>query len=260
MKTRPVLTTLLLLAILPLCARALVIYGDATGHDTDPENGLPWSNVGDNGVFLGSYETGYWVITANHVGASGLTLDGVYYSAVAGSAQTIGTTDLLLYRIDVTDPGAFSLSNLNLDSSLPNTNQPVYMVGDGGDGTMRWGTNTVAGYSNYRLYENGPLTVGLITTYDPIDGEAQGQGGDSGGALFWNYQGTWYLSGILSAIGTLSDNTTQFTASVALGYYYNEIMGVITGTSPIPEPSAFALLTGALAFFAVTLRRPRRRA
>ncbi len=257
MKTRALGSLLLLLALLPAAAQALVIYGDATGHDVDPGNGLPWSNVGNTGVFLGTYDTGHWVITANHVGAAGLTLDGVYYSASSGSAQRIGNTDLLLYRIDVAAPESFTLPNLNLTPYAPNLGQPVYMVGDGG-GTMRWGTNTVDQYAYYSLTAGGPTTIGLITAFDPITGEAQGQGGDSGGALFWNVDNTWYLSGILSAIGTFADSSTQFTASVALAFYHVEIMAIVAPTSVIPEPASLAALTGAFVLLAASSRRPRR--
>lgn len=250
-------SVLLLLALLPAAAHALVIYEATVANAADPGNGLPWFNVGNTGVFLGTYDTGHWVITANHVGAGNINLGGVTYSAVAGSAQRIGTTDLLLYRINVANPEAFTLPDLNISNYTPNLGQPVYMVGDGG-GTMRWGTNTVHQYANYSLTQGGPTTVGLITTYDPVTGEAQGQSGDSGGALFWNYEDEWYLSGILSAIGTFGDPATQFTASVAVAYYYNDIMAIV-GPAAVPEPATFATLAGAFALLAATTRRRRTR-
>ena len=181
-------------------AQALVIYGGAAGQTTDPGDGLPWDNVGNTGVYLGAYDTGYWVITANHVGSGGITLGGDFYASLGGSAQRIGTTDLLLYRINVSTHGAPELENLNISPSTPVAGQPVVMVADGG-GTMTWGTNTVHQYANYSLSEGGPQTVGLITTYSPITGEAQGQSGDSGGALFYQQlDGSWLLSGILSGL------------------------------------------------------------
>ncbi|MFH1499561.1 MAG: PEP-CTERM sorting domain-containing protein [Verrucomicrobiota bacterium] len=250
------LPALLLPVLLPDSARALVIYGGSTGHTTDPGDGLPWDHVGNTGVFLGTYATGSWIITANHVGSAGIILDGVGYGSVSGSAVRIGATDLLLYRIDVSG-GAPALANLNITNLTPNVGGDVILVGDGG-GVKKWGTNTVDQYASYALTEGGPTTVGLITTYDEIDGEAQGQGGDSGGGLFWqDHEDNWYLGGILSAIGTFEETTTQFTASVAIAYYHDDILAIMTAA--VPEPAAWGLLSGAGALLlAFARRRPRR--
>lgn len=238
-------------------ARALVVFGGATGHTTDPGQGLPFDNVGNSGVYLGAYDTGHWVITANHVGAGGITLDGVSYSSVAGSAQRIGTTDLLLYRIDVSGFGAPDLANLTISDSTPLAGAPVVMVGDG-SGVMTWGTNVVDQYALYTLVTNGPQTIGLITTFSPITGESQGQGGDSGGAVFFQLPDqSWMLSGILSGIGTSSG--TEFTASVAVAFYYTDIIAIVgNALAPIPEPATWALWSGGLMLFgAMTRRRSR---
>lgn len=245
---------LLLLAALALTpARALVLYDDPAGHDVNPGDGLPWDNVGANGVYLGSFASGDWVITANHVGAAGITLNGITYAAVAGSAAQIGSTDLLLYRIDTSGTGTPALANLTFSSFTPIVGEPVVLVGNGGSGIKRWGTNTVEQYGNYSLSQGGPTTVGLITDYDPVTGEAQGEGGDSGGALFYEYApGQWWLSGILSGIGT--SNGTQFTASVAIAAYYNQINAVVA----IPEPSAWTAILGGTAITCCLMRRRRR--
>lgn len=182
-------------------------------------------------------------------------MNGTSYSSVAGSAQRIGTTDLLLYRIDVSGAGAPALPNLTFSSLTPSVGQPVLMIGDGG-GTKAWGTNTVDQYALYNLVENGPTTIGLITTYSAIAGEAQGQGGDSGGALFYQTGATsWLLSGVLSAIGT--DQGTEFTASIAVVYYYNDIVSLVG--APIPEPAAWAAIFGAFALAGAIWARRRRR-
>lgn len=238
-------------------AQALVIYGGAAGQTSDPGDGLPWDYVGNTGVYLGAYDTGYWVITANHVGAGGITLGGNFYSSVGGSAQQIGTTDLLLYRINVSTHGAPELENLNISVNTPLPGQPVVMVADG-SGVMTWGTNTVEGYGNYSLTQGGPQTVGLITTYSPITGEAQGQSGDSGGALFYQQlDGSWLLSGILSGIGT--NEGTQFTASVAVAAYYADIVAIVgTALAPIPEPASAAVLAGGVVLVAGGFVRRRR--
>src|SRR5258708_7083405 len=101
-------------------ARAVVIAG-GTGveHFTNPGSNLPWTNVGSiggaSGVYLGNYGGSYWAITASHVGAGDLTLNGSTYSLVANSAVRVlnndnSVTDLTLFRI-ATDPG---LGTLNL--------------------------------------------------------------------------------------------------------------------------------------------------
>lgn len=226
---------------------ALVIYGGNSGHTTNPGFGLPWDNVGAGGVYLGAFDTGNWVITANHVGSSGITLNGTHYSSVAGSAHQIGSTDLLLYRI----AGAPALANLNFSSSTPVPGGNVVMIGNGG-GVKSWGTNTVDQYGNYTLSENGPQTFGLITTYSPITGESQGQGGDSGGGLFFQMlDGSWLLSGILSGVG--SSSGTDFTASVAVAYYSGDIAALVG--NPIPEPATYALGLSAAVLALVIWRR-----
>lgn len=258
-KPRALLTLFFVAVLTQPALHALIIYGGATGHTTNPGSGLPWSNVGNTGVYLGAYTTGYWIITANHVGAAGITLNSTGYTAVGGSSQRIGTTDLLLYRIDVSTLGAPALPDLTLSHLTPAAGQPVVLVADG-SGTMTWGNNTVAGYANFNLFQDGPLTAGLITTYDAIAGEAQGQGGDSGGALFYYHSATstWWLSGIISAIDT--SNGTDFTASIALASYYNDIMAVVgTPLSAVPEPAAGALVAGLLALWVVRVRLRRTR-
>lgn len=240
------------LSILP-GARALTIYGGSGGHTTDPGGGLPWDNVGNTGIYLGAYTTGYWIITANHVGSSGITLDGTSYTSVEGSAQQIGSTDLLLYRIDVSG-GAPALDDLTISSSTPSVGQPVIMVGDG-SGTMTWGDNTVDSYGNYTLVNEGPTTSGLFTTYSEIAGEGQAESGDSGGALFYEHtSGSWWLSGILSGIGT--SEGTQFTASVAIAAYYSDIIAIVgTQLSAVPEPATWAALLGGIALLGTIMVR-----
>lgn len=243
------------LAILP-AGRALTIYGGSAGHITDPGGGLPWDNVGNTGVYLGAYTTGYWIITANHVGSTGITLAGTAYTSVGGSALRIGTTDLLLYRIDVSG-GTPTLSDLTISNLQPDSGQAVKMIGDG-SGTMTWGNNTVNSYGSYNLGNPAETTFGLFTTYSDIAGEGQAQGGDSGGALFYEYaSGSWWLSGILSGIGT--SEGTPFTASVAIAAYYGDIISIVgTKLSAVPEPATWAALLGSMVLIVTLIVRRRR--
>lgn len=248
---------LVIAVLLPLpAARALVIYGGSLGHTTDPGHGLPWDNVGNTGIYLGAFDTGCWVITAHHVGAAGIVLDGTSYSSVAGSAQRIGTSDLLLYRLDTSTVGAPALPNLTFSPFTPNPGQPIVMIGDG-SGTKAWATNTVEQYASYNLEPDGPTTVGLITLYSQIAGEGQGQGGDSGGAVFYETGvNTWLLCGVLSGIGTTSEGV-EYTASVAVSYYYPDIANLV-GT-PIPEPATCAAVLGVVTLAFAIRRRHRAR-
>ena len=231
-------------------ARALIVFGSPAGSTSDPGNGLAWNNVGSvggaSGIYLGSFVTGFWVITANHVGAATATFGGTSYSAVAGSAQQIGSTDLLVFRI-ATDP---LLPNLSLATTTPVFNTPVWMVGFGG-GTKNWGTNNREGAGNAAL--GGSTTFSISTDYDLVSGEAQGTGGDSGGALFFQSSGTWYLGGVMSSITTISG--VSYTISSDIATYRGQI-GTFTGTA-IPEPATVGLIFG-LAVLGLAVWRRRR--
>jgi len=239
-------------------ANALMLAGLPTGRTADPGNGLGWSNVGTvggaSGIYLGSFSTGYWVLTANHVGANTINFGGINYSAATGSAQQVGTTDMLLFRIQ-TDP---FLPNLNLSPSTPANGVPVWMVGYGG-GTKNWGTNNREGDGTFAFQGSTTiLTRSIVTRYDDsVTGEAQGVVGDSGGALFYQTSGNWYLGGVMSQV---AENTfgTKFTIISDFAAYGTEILAV-TGT-PIPEPSVYAAMIALLAFGGVVFGRRRSRA
>jgi hypothetical protein len=244
-----------LLALPAPTARALIIYDNPPGHEVNPGLGFAWDNVGmlngASGVYLGAFDTGYWVVTANHVGAGAITLGGQSYALVAGSAAPIGTTDLLLFRI-ATAP---LLPNLNLLTPTPASGTAVIMVGNGG-GTKNWGTNVLIGDGDYELVAGGPVTHGLFTRYDMISGEAQGTGGDSGGALFYQDVGNnWILGGILSAVGTLESDGSTVTVAVDLATYANQITA-LTGAA-IPEPAMSGVVLGLGAGGLVLMRRRR---
>lgn len=70
--------------------------------------------------------------------------------------------------------------------TTPAINTSVWMVGFGG-GTKNRGTNNIHGAGNETL--GGSTTYSISTDYDLVSGEAQGTGGDSGGALFFKATG-----------------------------------------------------------------------
>ncbi len=235
-------------------AHALSVFGVSVEHYENPANGLAWDNVGSvggaSGIYLGSFATGFWVITANHVTAGTFSLAGGDYAMVEDSVRQIGTTDLSLFRI-AADP---LLPNLNLATATPAFGASVWMVGFGG-GTKNWGTNTREGHGYSTL--GSSLTYSISTDFDPVVGEAQGTVGDSGGALFFQSGGTWVLGGVLSAVAT--DNGIDYTIASNLASYRTQI-SALTGSptetpAPLPEPSTYAAVLGALVFGGVCWKR-----
>lgn len=250
-------------------AQALTLFGVSVGQNENPANGLGWDNVGSvggaSGIYLGSFTTGFWVLTANHVSAGTFSLGSGNYAMVAGSAQQIGSTDLSLFRI-AGDP---LLPNLNLATSTPSFGTAVWMVGFGG-GTKNWGTNTREGLGFSEL--GSSLTYSISTDFDPVVGEAQGTVGDSGGALFFQSGGNWVLGGVLSAIANA--NGMDYTIVSNVASYRSQILALTgspmgagqtnpaatDGSTPIPEPSTYAAILGGLIFGAMIWNRKRKQA
>lgn len=120
-------------------SRAVVIAGaDGSGNTTAPVDNPGWSNVGAigsaSGVYLGNYGGNYWVLTAFHVGAGSIVLDGNTFAPVGGSAVRVlngdgSVADLLLYRIS-SDP---LLPTLTLSASRPATSSQFVTIGAGLD-------------------------------------------------------------------------------------------------------------------------------
>ena len=141
----------------PGAARAVVVYGGSTSANFQaPADDPGWANVGkvngSSGVYLGNvsipgHGSGYWVLTANHVGAGAINLGGTSYSAVAGSSYRLtnpdnSLTDLLLYKIS-SNPG---LPTLKVASGAPALGSSLTMVGYGYTGAASqttWDINGV---------------------------------------------------------------------------------------------------------------------
>ena len=261
----------------------------------DPRNRVGVVGTSLSGVYLGSVAGEDWVLTANHVGAKSFTLDGTVYSAVENSAVRLtngdgSDADLILYRIDT----SLEWSVLSLSGASLSTGTAVTMIGNGynrasslttwyvtgsgssstwsttpsagattvggygyGSGhTLRWGTNTVSASSSLLGFNN---TVCEATTFNAVDGEAQGAVGDSGGGVFsLNSANEWTLSGIMLAIGSYTGqpgaaivgNTTYFAD---LSAYRSQIL------TTIPEPATVPVLLGLATLGAAVVRRLRRR-
>jgi hypothetical protein len=135
-------------------ALGVVVNGGGAANAVAPADDPGWANVGQvngaSGVYLGQLDVpghgaGFWVVTASHVGAGSLTLNGTSYSTVPGSAFLLqnadsSSADLELFQIS-SDPG---LPNLTLAASSPPTGSSLTMVGYGYTGaasTTSWNIN-----------------------------------------------------------------------------------------------------------------------
>ena len=286
------------LLLLPTAGRAIVIAGgDGTQNFSAPADDPGFAHVASNGVYLGNYGGSYWAITATHVGPGNMVLGGLSYTYVPGSAVTVlnndnSVSDLTLFRIS-SDPG---LATLALAGTNPGTNTSVRFVGDGlrentatlwsidtgtapdtwtvvgsggnaagytetGAAGIRWGDATVAGATTVAI--SGRTTATFYTEFLNVAGSTQGASGDSGGAVFYKDGGTWYLAGIMSAVGTFNNGTnpdgqpanTAVFGNVTFAASIADYSGFIT--TAIPESSAYALLAG-LVTLGLTLIRLRR--
>lgn len=239
-------------------ARAVVVGGSTNTSDpgTAAWNYVGSINGGAGGVFLGNYGGNGWVLTAAHVGAGSFALGGTTYTATGTAFSNFTnnsvTADLTLFQIS----GTPSLANLSLASLT--TGNAVELIGFGGG--KSWGDNTVYGFANYTLDGLPYGGPGILTL---ASGGGQGVGGDSGGGLFYQSSGTWYLAGILSGVGPFDDghgnNLGQGTVSVDLAVYYSQLNADLGSLSAIPEPGSTAASTGIAALFAVVAFRRRTR-
>jgi hypothetical protein len=246
-----------------------------------------WSYVGTRGGLSAVYLGGSFVLTANHVGAGDVVLDGTPYTFVPGTAVQLhnpDTTlaDLLMFQIHPQPPSLPALP-LWSGSVRPLVGTELILIGHGrnrgaatsfdcgpgpaSDGyewgaghAMRWGTNFVEEY---------PLPVfntqAFGSNFDAAGSahEAQAATGDSGGAAFAWSGSQWELAGILFAIGLCEDQPAatalygNATYAADLFFYRDEIADVIA----MPEPSgglwAGGLLVAALGAAARSPRRGR---
>jgi hypothetical protein len=259
-------------------AGALVLdSGDGRGN-TSPLPGLTgWRNVGrrlggPSIVYLGDR----WVLTADHVGAGIVVIDGERYNAIASTLQRLrnddgSQADLLLYRIDG-DPG---LPALDLARRAPRPGEEVVLVGtgasrgvsltvrspryglldgwswQGADRAKRWGTNVVAGPPR-AVPGSGATTWSIPTLFERIDDpngtthEAAAAEGDSGGALFayadpMDPDRGYVLAGVLFSVSSLPEQPRGTSLYGGATYaadvsYYREQVLTTTRAS-CPEPA-----------------------
>lgn len=286
-------------------ARALLVQGYDAGvnerfasgfasapiANTDPDfllAGYDLSGVGwrtNSTVFAVTLISPEHFLTAAHVApgvgssVSFLGTDGLVRTYTVASVSILQyngqNTDLTLGRLTapvVTNFITF-YGGLFLGNSTSNYQDlPVALYGANG----RVGTNTIDDVGNLDMlpFGGGDGTVDSavsITDYDPVTGEAQGQGGDSGSPTFVRIAGNQLaLFGIHSAIATVGgtqltiDTLPVFTAYnqinntlITDGYQdgWGLYLGGVVSPSTIPEPASVAAVLGTAALVFGTTRR-----
>jgi len=279
----------LVFAVATAASAVIIDSGDGTGNTTAPVPDPGWNNIGPRGTTTGVYLGGRFVLVAHHNGPGNITLGGVTYVYVPGTAVQLdngdGTyADLLMFQIHPAPP----LPALPIASQSPSVGTLLLMVGNGRDRGpaisfdpngpqppdpvdgyewgaeqhLRWGTNSVVDTPLVGLIDNSQTwtqTWGLQTVFDEAGSahEAQAAVGDSGGPAFtWNGS-QWQLAGILFAVGAPYANQPSGTAlygnltfAADLSHYRNQILEVM-----LPEPDGG--LWAGIAAVAILVRRRR---
>jgi hypothetical protein len=288
----------LLLSVSAIPAEAVILYGaDNSANLIAPVNGLPFDAVarvssllgiqdGGSGVHLG----GGFMLTAAHISNSELntvTFDGTtpYSRDLTYVPQQIGTADLKVFKLTAvptveaanlytgTSEMSYGASLVGwgrgrVEGSALNTDT-VPVAGGGTPLVKRWGTNdpsrTISNF-NYSSYTFNALetVLGNVSGNPNNDGtgdfEAAATPRDSGSGLFQEIGGTWYLTGLTSAILQQSSgnvtygNDVPWSGTTPAGFsapagtgdpnifvrvtsYADDINALL----PIPEPSSSLL-------------------
>jgi len=235
-------------------AQAVIIdSGDGTGNITAPPDDPGWANLATRSSLTAVYLGRRWMLTANHVGAGDVVLEGQTYSPVPGSAVQFenpdsSQADLMAFKI-FGDP---RLPRLEIPSSSPMVGESLIVIGNGlnrGSATtfmamggynwgigdnMRWGTNVVSEI-DVLVYTTHSFAARFTDPLDPsaTADEAAGANGDSGGAAFIKVGGDWYLAGTIFAISQYTGqlSTTSIYGNqlfaVDLSFYRDDILAVI---------------------------------
>ncbi len=264
-------------------SQAIVLYDtdNALANTTAPTGiyqDSGWAFQGKFGSFLGTMIGDQYFITAQHIGPQGssfvstadfngvadinYTIDA---SANGGSGYwDIAGTDMRVFKINETFSTWAPLytGNLELGSTLVTfgrggprgaevlTDDPGPPVADvlhgwrttGADGVARWGANTVSGIVSSDV---GELLRAQFNAVSGIN-EATLSSGDSGGGVFIQVAGQWYLAGVNYAVDGLFDtNNTidnlEFEAALFdMGGFYvgrDDIGWSFVTNTPVDNPS-----------------------
>ncbi len=285
------------IAAMALPARAIIVYDDTGGSPAGVQN----TSAAPDGVgsFVGNYNGGGGVLVAPdvvlttlHLGpAAGGTFVYQGQSYNVDFAEQIGNTQIALMHLSTPTSSA----GAQLYSSDPGVAQSAILVGYGGpagtafDGNsatqhgfnwtggtanQTWGTTT----TDATVYADGNNATYLGYAFKPVDGSSIYSGGDSGGGMFVDDNGTWKLAGVAWSVDgyftqgsgdpnrapdavaaiydvpganlfTLDDNS-QFVPATGFEHGYASqiapdaatIEGEIARLTTVPEPASLAIL------------------
>ena len=210
-------------------------------------------------------------ITAGHVAPGiGDTLvflnqDGVLKSYTVGSLNTViynsQSSDIVLGTLTVAIPTSDHVTSypvLDLGSFGAYVGLGLTVYGQNG----RMGTNTIDALGNFDFKPIGSPdgnidSIFLQTDYDPVTGEAQGQGGDSGSPSFVISSGSLALVGVHSAINGSPPPDLTFDSFIPpfiaqLNSFMSSTGFTITA---VPEPATIAVWAGVVALVMIIRRR-----
>jgi hypothetical protein len=233
----------------PRASAVAIASEPGSGNTSAPADDPGFAHVGVPGIATVVYLGNGWVLTANHVADTDVTLGGVVYPRVPGSRVTFTNPDLTVpdlaaYRIDPHP----NLPILPIAPATPLNGTPVVMIGHGldrggpvtwngydgfalaGTQSVRWGTNIVDGAG--MLGDD----AAFATVFDLVGGtqhEAQAAYGDSGGAVFAkNAENQWELAGIMFAIDIYENQPSyvldgNVTFAIDLSAYRDQIIATV---------------------------------
>jgi hypothetical protein len=274
------LTSLLTAALVVSGPGAAIVMNEDDAARRDVDDPFVTGHVGTvaGGGLTVVYLGAGWVLTASHVGARDVEIDGEIYRKAPGEVvqiynddQTIA--DLVAFQI-LGNPDLPDLPALEISESTPSKGAFAILAGAGHEtrsqkrslsGALRriwrgrerpgpsWGTNTISGTSEF-VQIGGNVTAAISTEYSLVDDlfatryEAQAVMGDSGGALFVADGDDFVLAGVLFAASTGDPYGTEpsRTFAVDLASYREQIVAAIEaeratrqGDSPVAqEPSS----------------------
>jgi hypothetical protein len=250
---------------------AAIVMNEGEGFGTSPDRLVVSGHVGTVAgggltiVYLGEG----WVLTASHVGAQDVEIEGqVYRKAPDPTVQIYNDdrteADLIAFRI-LGNPDFPELPPLEISEKTPARGAFAILAGAGREkgsekrslaGALRriwrgraksdpsWGTNTIAGTSE-RVAIGAWVTDAIITDYSLVDDlyatpyEAQAVTGDSGGALFVADGDEFVLAGVLFAAsdGKQNGGEPSLTFAVDLARYREQILEAIEAEAADRRPT-----------------------
>lgn len=273
---------------------AVVNSATVDGTETPPVDDPGFYNVGvmsgGSGVYLGNG----WVLTANHISGTDITLAGVTYHS-SGTSIKIGEADMRLFRLTALP----ALPSLQITATNLALGADIVMIGAGRQraesqsvwwqhrehnnwtevepddptlwwqrtgfktvnepATVRWGTNQVSGYGsgeNEGSFFTTFTSGGTATQY-----EAQGVRQDSGGAAFYKDEsGQWQLAGLMFAVGQYTDQPGGTDTAMFGNHTYFVDLAQYRDEilAIIPEPWQTSIVFGASVWVLLFWRRQQR--